>query len=76
MTSTRVFAPTTNEGRALSSQRLLRLGFLAVTLLLLIPAAAILAVLVWEGAPGLTWEFLTSAPRQNGAAGGIAATFI
>ena len=46
MTTTQ-FEPTTIEGRAMSVQRLLRLGFLCVTLLLLIPAASILGVLVW-----------------------------
>ncbi|MGB1027694.1 MAG: hypothetical protein ACPGYL_14130, partial [Rhodospirillaceae bacterium] len=66
------FQAAGNETKALTTQKLLRMGFLAVTLLLLIPAGAILGVLVIEGAPGLSWEFLTTEPRQNGAAGGIA----
>ncbi|MGK0435163.1 MAG: phosphate transport system permease protein, partial [Planctomycetota bacterium] len=60
----------------MTTQKLLRIGFLAVTLLLLIPAALILGVLVFEGAPGLSWEFLTTAPRQGGAAGGIAPALV
>ena len=71
MTSS-VFQATKTEFQALTTQRLLRLGFLSVTLLLLIPAGAILGVLIYEGAPGLSWEFLTTPPRSNGAAGGIA----
>ncbi|HEB52691.1 MAG TPA: phosphate ABC transporter permease PstA [bacterium] len=70
------FSPSRTEQRALTNQRLLRLGFLAVTLLLLIPAGAILAVLVIEGAPGMTWEFLTEMPRDGGAAGGIATALV
>ena len=38
MTSS-VFQATPHETRALTTQRLLRMGFLAVTLLLLIPAS-------------------------------------
>ncbi|MCR9245674.1 MAG: phosphate ABC transporter permease PstA [bacterium] len=76
MTDSSLFTASANEERALSLQKLLRLGFLAVSLLLLIPAGAILAVLVIEGAPGLTWEFLTTMPRENGAAGGIATALV
>lgn len=76
MSDSNIFVASANEGRALSTQKLLRIGFLAVTLLLLIPAGAILAVLVFEGAPGLTWEFLTTEPRDNGAAGGIAPALV
>ena len=72
----RVFAATSNETKALGMQKLLRFGFLAVTLLLLIPAAGILGVLVVEGAPGLTWEFLTTKPTNNGASGGIATALV
>jgi phosphate transport system permease protein len=66
-----VFEQTKREGKSLTQQRLLWLGLLTITLLLLIPAIAILAVLVVKGAPGITWEFLTTPPRDNGAAGGI-----
>ena len=76
MSSNHVFAPSGNETRALGAQRLLRFGFLAVTLLLLIPMLGILGVLIVEGAPGLTWEFLTTEPRENGAAGGIATALV
>jgi len=70
------FQPSAMEGRAMSTQRLLRMGFLAVTLLLLIPTFLILGVLIFEGGPGLTWEFLTAKPRDNGASGGIATALV
>ena len=75
MTATQ-FQPSAMEGRAMSTQRLLRMGFLAVTLLLLIPTFLILGVLIFEGGPGLTWEFLTAKPRDNGASGGIATALV
>ena len=71
-----VFAASSNEHRARTVQQLMKIGFLAVTLLLLIPAAAILTVLVYKGAPGLTWEFLTTKPTDNGAAGGISTALV
>ena len=71
-----VFAASDNEKKAHSIQGVLKLGFLAVTMLLLIPAAGILAVLVIKGAPGLTWEFLTTKPSDNGAAGGISTALV
>ena len=70
------FESTPIEGRALTTQKLLRMGFLAVTLLLLIPAGAILGVLIVRGTPGLSWEFLTMPPRQGGAAGGISTALV
>jgi len=70
------FAATRHEGRGHTAQRLARFGFLAVTLLLLIPALGILTVLVVEGAPGLSWSFFVEGPRDNGAAGGIATALV
>jgi phosphate transport system permease protein len=70
------FAPTALEGRSLGAEKAARLGFLVVTLLLLIPALGILAVLVVEGAPGMSWAFFTEKPRENGAAGGIATALV
>ena len=73
---TSVFAASPNEHQAHTVQQVFKIGFLAVTLLLLIPAAAILGVLVFKGAPGLTWEFLTTKPTDNGAAGGISTALV
>jgi len=69
--TTPTFAPTGHERRSLTVQQLVRLSFLAVTLLLVVPALLILGVLVVRGSPGWTWEFFTALPRDNGAAGGI-----
>jgi phosphate transport system permease protein len=66
-----MFESSSHERRNLSAQRLVRLMFAMVTTLLLIPVLGILMVLVVEGAPGLTLEFLTQKPSRLGAAGGI-----
>ncbi|MFK7740885.1 MAG: phosphate ABC transporter permease PstA [Planctomycetota bacterium] len=76
MTDMSMFASSPNEKRALTQQKLLKIGFLAVAMLLLIPTGAILGVLVWQGAPGLTWEFLTTMPRDGGTSGGIATALV
>jgi len=70
------FSPTSKEARAMKTQAILRLGFFAVTSLLLIPCLAILGVLIIEGAEGLTWDFLTTRPRDNGTSGGIATALV
>jgi phosphate transport system permease protein len=71
MSAESMFESSSHERRNLSAQRLVRLMFAMVTTLLLIPVLGILGVLVVEGAPGLTWEFLTQKPSRLGAAGGI-----
>lgn len=71
MTAPGAFAATAREQRALGVQALVRMLFLAVTLLLLVPVVGILAVLLIEGWPALTWTFLTDKPSRLGAAGGI-----
>ena len=71
-----VFATTATETRAISTQRLLRLGFMAITMLLLIPAAALLVVLVYKGGPAMSWEFLTTKPSAGGTAGGIVTALV
>lgn len=70
------FLATRHEDSARAAQQVARLGFLLLTLLLLIPVVAILAVLVIEGAPGFSWEFFTSPPRDGGASGGISVALV
>ena len=70
------FAPTATERRSLSRQRAVQAGFLVITLLLLLPMLGILAVLIVEGAPGLSWEFFTTKPSRLGAAGGISTALV
>jgi phosphate transport system permease protein len=76
MTGTPDFAATARERRALTAQRGAQALFLLVTILLLLPVLGILAVLVIEGAPGLSWDFFLTKPRDNGAAGGIATALV
>jgi len=51
-----------------------RLGFAGLTLMALATALPILLVvgyIVWQGAPAISWEFLTGFPREGMRAGGI-----
>ena len=52
-------------------QKLVRILLLMMTVLLIVPVALILGVLVVEGAPLITWEFLTTEPANGMTAGGI-----
>jgi len=59
-----------------SSNRLLaqRLGFSLLTLVAVITVLPILGVVIYiikEGAPAISWEFLTAMPREGMRAGGI-----
>ena len=71
-----MFEATSHEARSFTVQQLVRVLFLATTLLLLLPVLGILAVLVVEGAPGLSLDFFLTKPRDNGAAGGIATALV
>ena len=70
-----VFAPSANERKALSVQQLLRLGFLAVTLLLLIPAAAILGVGDVQGLMDVGHEMHQPAQRLGPVVAGFPPVF-
>ena len=48
-----------------------RLLFLAMTALLVLPVVVILSVLVWKGGPVVTVDFLLTEPKQGMTAGGI-----
>jgi phosphate transport system permease protein len=51
-----------------------RIGFSAMTLIMLVTVLPILAVIVyitWQGAPAISWEFLSAMPRDGMRAGGI-----
>ena len=52
-------------------QTLFRYLFGLMTVLLVFPVLLILAVLVYKGAPALSWEFLFSFPRDGMTAGGV-----
>jgi len=42
-----------------------------VTYFIVAVIAYIIADIIWKGVPALTWDFVTGAPRESGAAGGI-----
>ena len=51
-----------------------RLGFAGLTLMALataLPILLVVAYIVWQGAPAISWEFLTGFPREGMRAGGI-----
>ncbi len=53
------------------AERLFRILFLLMTVLLILPVALILAVLVYKGGPILSFEFLFTEPTNGMTAGGI-----
>ena len=60
--------------RTLDRSLIQRLGFSLLTLVALVTVIPILAVVVYivkEGAPAISWEFLTAMPRDGMRAGGI-----
>lgn len=65
------FTATPREHRAHTVQGLVRMLFLATTLLLLMPVLGILGVLIVEGAPAMSLSFFFDKPSRLGAAGGI-----
>jgi len=57
-------------------QRLAKVLLLGVTLVLILPVAIILSVLLYEGAPMLSFDFLFTEPTNGMTAGGIFPAFI
>lgn len=53
------------------NQTLARYALLGMTLLLILPVAIILSLLVHEGSPAISWEFLTQDPTNGMTEGGI-----
>lgn len=58
------------------AQRLAKALLLVVTLVLILPVAIILSVLVYEGAPVVSFDFLFSEPTKGMTAGGILPAFV
>ncbi|MDJ0951145.1 MAG: phosphate ABC transporter permease PstA [Alphaproteobacteria bacterium] len=52
-------------------QALVRMLFLIMTALLILPVLIILATLIYKGGPAISWEFLFDDPREGMTAGGI-----
>ncbi len=57
-------------------ERLWRLLFLSMTLLLILPVVVILAVLVYRGGPIISFDFIFTEPTNGMTAGGILPAFI
>jgi phosphate transport system permease protein len=58
----------------LTRHQVQRLGFgllTALALLTVLPILLVIGYIIWQGAPALSWEFLTGFPREGMRAGGI-----
>jgi len=70
------FASTELDERNRRVEWLFRTLFLMMTLILIVPVALILGVLIYKGSPVISWEFLTTIPRDGMTAGGIMPAFV
>ena len=52
-------------------QALVRILFMVMTIVLILPVLIILATLIYKGGPAISWEFLFSEPTNGMTAGGI-----
>lgn len=66
-----MFASTAINDRDRRNQGLVKLLFLVMTLMLVVPVLLILGLLVMRGGPALSFEFLFSSPTNGMTAGGI-----
>lgn len=66
-----VFSATPATIRRHRQQSIARAIFLSMTLLIILPVAAILGLLVTRGASAISWEFLFEEPLRGMTAGGI-----
>ncbi len=66
-----MFEATELNHRNHQVEGLVRLLFLTMTVLLILPVVAILGVLVWKGGPMISFDFLFTEPEQGMTAGGI-----
>jgi len=66
-----MFEATPRNTQDLRREKLVRLLFLMMTALLVLPVLIILTVLVVKGSPAISWEFLTGEPTNGMTAGGI-----
>ena len=66
-----IFAATDLNLQNRRREVLIRLLFLVMTLLLILPVMLILGTLIWKGGPAISWEFLFADPIEGMTAGGI-----
>ncbi len=66
-----MFQATSINLKNAQTQKLARAFLLFMTAVLVVPVLAILAILIAEGAPAISWEFLTESPTNGMTAGGV-----
>ncbi len=66
-----MFETTALNAKNHRNQKLVRLAFLAMTLILITPVLIILGVLIAKGGPMISYEFLFTEPTKGMTAGGI-----
>ena len=66
-----MFAATELNIRNRRREGLVRLLFLVMTILLIVPVLMILGTLIYKGGPAISWEFLFADPIDGMTAGGI-----
>jgi len=71
-----IFATSAGQKRKAQAENIARMVFLAMSLMLVIPVAAILTYLVIKGWPALSISFLLENPQQRMTAGGIWAPLV
>lgn len=66
-----MFRATEQNLRAARVETVAKIALGVLTALLILPVLVILVMLIVKGAPAISWEFLTTAPRDGMTAGGI-----
>ncbi|MEJ1355084.1 MAG: phosphate ABC transporter permease PstA [Candidatus Sedimenticola sp. (ex Thyasira tokunagai)] len=66
-----MFASTELNARNRRTEKLFRILFLIMTILLIIPVVIILGTLIYKGSPALSIDFLFTSPTDGMTAGGI-----
>lgn len=66
-----MFQATPINQKNSQTQKFAQIGLLLMTAMLVIPVLLILGVLIVEGAPALSWAFLTEDPTNGMTAGGV-----
>ncbi len=66
-----MFAATELNMQNRRREGLIRMLFMLMTILLIVPVLLILGTLIWKGGPAVSWEFLFSDPIDGMTAGGI-----
>ncbi len=66
-----MFAATELNMQNRRREGLIRMLFMLMTILLIVPVMLILGTLIWKGGPAISWEFLFSDPIDGMTAGGI-----